>query len=90
MRKHFLAGIGEAADTGAGIYVWPSVEAARSAHDDAWREGVKKRTGGYPTIRYFDLFLLIDNEHDKVDRVGRGRPRPRARNRLIVHSRPGQ
>ena len=27
---------------------------------------MKKRTGGYPTIRYFDLFLLIDNEHDKV------------------------
>jgi hypothetical protein len=66
VRKHFLAGIGEAADTGAGIYVWPSVEAAQKAHDDAWRESVKKRTGGYPTIRYFDLFLLIDNEHDKV------------------------
>ncbi len=61
-----LLAIGEAADTGAGIYVWPSVEAAQKAHDDAWREGVKKRTGGYPTIRYFDLFLLIDNEHDKV------------------------
>ena len=29
VRKHFLAGIGEAADTGAGIYVWPSVEAAQ-------------------------------------------------------------
>lgn len=66
VRKHFLAGIGEAADTGAGIYVWPSVEAAQKAHDETWRESVKKRTGAYPTIRYFDLFLLIDNEHDKV------------------------
>lgn len=66
VRKHFCKGIGEAADTGAGVYIWPSVEAAQKAHDNAWREGVKKRTGGYPTIRYFDLFLLIDNEHDKV------------------------
>ncbi len=66
VRKHFLRGIGEAADTGAGVYLWPSIEAAKRAHDDAWRESVKKRTGGYPTIRYFDLFLLIDNEHGKV------------------------
>jgi hypothetical protein len=66
LRKHFLMGIGAAEGTGAGIYIWPSVEAARKAHDDAWREGVKKRTGGYPEIRYFDLFLLIDNEHGKV------------------------
>lgn len=66
VRKHFLRGLGDAADTGAGIYIWPSIEAAKKAHDDAWRESVKKRTGGYPTIRYFDLFLLIDNEHDRV------------------------
>ena len=25
-----------------------------------------KRTGGAPTIRYFDLFLLIDNEKGAV------------------------
>jgi hypothetical protein len=66
LRKHFLLGIGEAEGTGAGIYIWPSVEAAKQAHDDEWREGVKKRTGGYPVIRYFDLFLLIDNEQGKV------------------------
>ena len=46
--------------------VRPSIEAAERAHGDEWREGVKKRTGGYPTIRYFDLFLLIDNENGKV------------------------
>jgi hypothetical protein len=65
-RKHFLLGIGEAEGTGAGIYVWPSIEAAKKAHDEQWREGVKKRAGSYPTIRYFDLFLLIDNERGQV------------------------
>ena len=39
---------------------------ASSAHDEAWRQSVIKRTGSAPTIRYFDLFLLIDNEHGKV------------------------
>jgi hypothetical protein len=66
VRKHFLRGIGDNERDGGGIYIWPSVEAAKQAHDAAWREGVKKRTGAYPAIRYFDLFLLIDNEQGKV------------------------
>jgi hypothetical protein len=66
LRKHFVRGLGEAEGTGAGIYIWPSIEAAQKAHNDEWRESLKKRTGGYPTIRYFDLFLLIDNEQGRV------------------------
>jgi hypothetical protein len=66
LRKHFALGIGEAEGNSVGIYVWPSVEAAKQAHDTEWRESIKRRTGGYPTIRYFDLFLLIDNEHGRV------------------------
>ena len=62
LRKHFVLGIGEDEGISAGIYIWPSVDAAKKAHDEQWREGVKARTGGYPTSRYFDLFLLIDNE----------------------------
>jgi hypothetical protein len=65
-RKHFLLGLGEAEGTGGGIYVWPSIEAAQQAHDEAWRQSVIKRTGSAPTIRYFDLFLLIDNENEEV------------------------
>jgi hypothetical protein len=66
VRKHFLLGFGEAEGTGAGVYLWPSVEAAKKAHNEEWRQGVKKRTGGDPVIRYFDLFLLIDNERGCV------------------------
>jgi hypothetical protein len=65
-RKHFGLGIGEAEGTSAGIYVWPSVEAAKKAHDEAWRASVRTRTGSDPVIRYFDLFLLIDNEQGRV------------------------
>ena len=66
VRKHFLWGIGEDEGTGAGFYIWPSIEAAKRAHNDEWREGVKKRTGDYPTIRYFDMMALVDNEHGKA------------------------
>jgi len=66
VRKHFLLGLGEAEGTGAGVYIWPSIEAAKAAHDETWRAGVRKRTGGDPTIRYFDLFLLIDNAQGVV------------------------
>ena len=66
VRKHFLIGLGEDAGTGAGIYIWQSIAAARDAHDAEWRAGIEKRTGSTPTIRYFDLFLLIDNAQGEV------------------------
>jgi hypothetical protein len=63
LRKHFLLGFeGE----GAGVYIWPSIEAAKKAHNEEWRQAVIKRSGGAPTIRYFDLFLMVDNENGKV------------------------
>ena len=64
LRKHFLLSL--AGKMGAGVYIWPSIEAAEKAHDETWRQSVIKRTGAAPTIRYFDLFLLIDNEQGKV------------------------
>jgi hypothetical protein len=66
VRKHFLLGIGEAEGTGAGVYLWPSIEAAKRAHNAEWQESVKTRTGDYATIRYFDLMLLVDNENGRV------------------------
>jgi hypothetical protein len=60
LRKHFLLSLD--GKTGAGDYIWPSVEAAQKAHNEEWRQSVIKRTGAAATIRYFDLFLLVDNE----------------------------
>ena len=64
VRKHFLL-----SDDGrecAGLYIWPTREAAEAAHDAAWRSGVEKRTGSVPTIRYFALQMLLDNEAGTV------------------------
>ena len=46
----------------APFWARPSVEAAQKSHNEEWRQSVIKRAGSAPTIRYFDLFLLIDNE----------------------------
>jgi hypothetical protein len=63
-RKHFLL-----SDDGrecGGLYVWPSRAAAEAAHDAAWRAAVERRTGSAPTIRYFALQMLLDNEAGTV------------------------
>lgn len=76
VRKHFLRGIGASKDIGAGVYLWPSIEAAQRAHGEDWRASVRKRTGGEPDIRYFDLMLMIDNAEGAVTEWDAdGRPR---------------
>jgi hypothetical protein len=64
LRKHFLLSVD--GKTGAGVYLWPSIAAAQKAHNEDWRQSVIKRAGSAPTIRYFDLFLLVDNETGTV------------------------
>lgn len=64
MRKHYL--LSDDGQECAGLYIWPTQEAAEAAHDTAWRAGVEKRTGAAPTIRYFELQMLLDNEAGTV------------------------
>jgi hypothetical protein len=63
IRKHYIE-----SDDGYGgaFYIWPSKEAAQRGHDAEWIAGVEKRTGAPPTIRYFDLLMVLDNETGKV------------------------
>ena len=63
LRKHYLL-----SDDGYGgaFYIWPSRAAAEKGHDEHWRANLKRRTGSEPTIRYFDLLMIVDNEAGKV------------------------
>lgn len=63
IRKHYI--LGEDGACGA-FYLWKSREAAERGHDAAWRQAVERRTGAPPTITYFDVFMLLDNEHGRV------------------------
>ena len=63
IRKYYVAGDN---DMGGAVYIWSSREAAERGHDAAWRSAVEQRTGAPPVIRYFDLFMLIDNSDGAV------------------------
>jgi hypothetical protein len=64
VRKHYL--LSEDGNECAGLYIWPSRAAAQAAHDAAWCAAVEKRTGAAPSIRYFELQMLLDNEAGTV------------------------
>jgi hypothetical protein len=85
--KHYV--LSEDGKTSGGVYIWPSREAAEKAHDATWRSNVEKRTGAMPTVVYFDLMMLPDNEAGTVPNG-----RKRAKNRwfqcpsaLVKHHR---
>lgn len=63
IRKQFLTGAGGKI---VGLYVWPDRAAAERAHDAAWIERFRARTGVEPEFAYFDMFMLIDNEAGTV------------------------
>ena len=69
VRKHFIAGEG---DMVGGIYVWKTRQAADRAHDAEWLDAVEKRTGTRPTLRYFDLTMVMDNVAGTVTEFGGG------------------
>jgi hypothetical protein len=58
VRKYYLHG---ADQTGGGVYLWRSREAADAMYSDAWRQRIAERFGTPPTIEYFDTPLIIDN-----------------------------
>jgi hypothetical protein len=70
VRKHFVRELN--GKTGGGVYIWPSLAAAQKAHNEEWRQSIIKRTGAAPTIRYFDLLLLVDNEKGAITEFSEG------------------
>lgn len=52
----------EDGDTVGGFYVWDSREAAEEMYAGDWEERVTAVYGVSPTLRYFDVPVLIQNE----------------------------
>jgi hypothetical protein len=63
IRKHYIAGED---GSGGAFYIWLSKEAAQRGHNAEWLANIKARTGATPTICYFDLLMLVDNEAGSV------------------------
>jgi hypothetical protein len=58
IRKYYLLG---ADQTGGGVYLWESREAAEAMYSATWRQRIAERFGAPPRIEYFDTPLIIDN-----------------------------
>jgi hypothetical protein len=63
IRKHYIV---DENGNGGAFYIWPSKEAAQRGHNAEWFANIKARTGAVPTIKYFDLLMIVDNEAGKV------------------------
>ena len=58
VRKYYLHG---ADQTGGGVYLWQSREAAEGMYSAAWRQRIAERFGAPPMIESFDTPLIIEN-----------------------------
>ncbi|WP_372610605.1 hypothetical protein [Aquicoccus sp.] len=59
VRKYYL--FDAEAGIGGGVYLWPSVEDAKAAHDAAWCDMAEKTYGSRPRFQYFETPLIVDN-----------------------------
>ena len=59
VRKYYL--YDDDAGVGGGVYLWPNIEAAKAAHDEAWCDKAETLYGARPSFQYFETPLMVDN-----------------------------
>lgn len=64
LRKHMIFDLTRG--KGGGVYLWPSIEAAQRAHDEAFRQRILAAFGSEPSYQYFETPVIVDNEHQAV------------------------
>jgi hypothetical protein len=64
LRKHMIFDL--ARGKGGGVYLWPSIEAAQRAHDEAFRQRILAQFGSEPSYQYFETPVIVDNERHDV------------------------
>jgi len=62
IRKDFLNG----EESGGGVYLWESREAAEAWFNDEWWGWIEDRFGARPTLTYFDHYLTVDNKSGDI------------------------
>jgi Putative mono-oxygenase ydhR len=59
IRKYYL--LSEDGGTAGGVYLWQSREDAEHLYTEEWKNFVKEKYGGEPTIVYYHTPLVVDN-----------------------------
>ena len=89
LRKHFLLELN--GKTGAGVYIWPSVEAAKRAHDEDWRQSMIKRTGGcadHPLFRPVPADRQRERQGQRIPGSGGDQASRRLKRRCVARGTP--
>ena len=64
LRKYFL--ISEDGKTGGGVYLWKSMEQARTFSEGVIRGMIKEKFKVEPSIEYFDSPVVVDNVTSEI------------------------
>ena len=59
IRKYYL--LSEDGGTVGGVYLWKSKEDAEGLYTKEWKNFIKERYGGEPSIVYFHSPVVVDN-----------------------------
>ena len=64
LRKYFL--IAEDGKTGGGVYLWSSMEEARTFSEGVLRPMIRDKFKVEPSIEYFDAPVIVDNVTSEI------------------------
>lgn len=71
LRKYFL--VSEDGKTGGGVYLWNSMEQARTFSEGVLRPMIREKFKLEPSIEYFDAPVVVDNLTSEI--VADGHPK---------------
>ncbi len=58
VRKYYLYGDDQ---TGGGVYLWSSRDAAERFYSNSWRSTIAQRYGAQPEILFFETPVIVEN-----------------------------
>lgn len=65
LSKHFIWNVENS--TAGGVYQWTSLDQAKAFYGGPWLEGIIDRYGQEPSIEYFEVFAITDNNAGSVE-----------------------
>jgi hypothetical protein len=58
VRKYYLYGDDQ---TGGGVYLWSTRDAAERFYSDSWKNTIAQRYGAQPEILFFETPVIVEN-----------------------------
>jgi hypothetical protein len=58
VRKYYLYGDDQ---TGGGVYLWSTREAAERFYSDSWKNTIAQRYGAQPEILFYETSVIVEN-----------------------------